>query len=253
MLQVKNLSLFRNKKLLYQNLSFTMNAGECWGVLGKNGVGKSTLLLAIANLYNEYDGEILFDSNNLQTIKKREFAQLIGLMLQKDDNIFPIKVLDYVKQGRYAYQSNQIFDKEIDTNKAILALEWAGVTHLANRNITQLSGGEMRRVAFATILVQSPKLYLLDEPVSQVDIKYQHHILNHVQTVVKQENKAALIVLHDVNLVEKYCDRVIFLFENGECHVGEKKQLMSEALLERLYDYPIERLEIDSKIVYLPK
>jgi len=249
-LETKNLCFSRGVRQLCKNFSFQVQEGDCWGILGQNGCGKSTLLLALAGLYDQYHGDVLFKAQNIKTLSRRYMAQNMALMLQQDEWNFLSSVQDFVLHGRYAFQSTWSSYSEDDIALCHFALEKMDLLAFSDREVTTLSGGESRRLEFATLLVQDAQLLLLDEPVNHLDLQYQIKLLNYVNHLIKEENKTALVILHDVNLAARFCNKILFMDGKGSVQSGVVDEMLSEENLSLLYGHQVKKINHEGRNLF---
>ncbi|WP_417597753.1 ABC transporter ATP-binding protein [Oceanospirillum sp.] len=251
-----NLTVSIGGKTLCRNWQLQLNSGEIWGILGGNGAGKTTLLHTLAGLRKADQGEILLQGRPLQKLKDRERAQQLGFLLQDDSTAFPATVLETALQGRHPHMGHFSWESSEDEAIAMAALEQVGLTDYCQRNIDQLSGGERQRLKIATLLVQQPKVWLLDEPANHLDLHHQVSLLEQLIGSVKAHSGTLLMSLHDLNLAQRFCDKLILLFPTDEKgngpEVGDKVELLTEENLQRLYQHPIRRLTTEAGPVFIP-
>ena len=242
LLDTKGLRVEIGAKKVCAGLDLTIYAGECWGVLGGNGVGKSTLLHTLAGLREAQGGEVLVDSSPMSALPRRRIAQRLGLLLQDHGDPFPATAMETALIGRHPHLRAWQFEGEEDEAIARAALAAVELKGFEARMVATLSGGERRRLGLATLLVQDPALMLLDEPANHLDLRHQIRLLRMVVQLTQSRPKAAMMVLHDPNLAARFCDRLLLLFEGGEVMVGEARTLLTEENLSRLYGHPIRRI-----------
>lgn len=233
-LQTQNLSLSIGKKSICQQLDLTLSRGEILGILGPNGSGKTTLLHALAGLYPLSAGEILLHDQPLSELPIKERAQKIGILFQDTPFPFSQTVWEYALTGRYPHLS--YFKTANDEDKQIVAqaLQILDMQDFSQRKVTELSGGEKRRLAIATLLVQTPDIYLLDEPTNHLDIRYQMDVLTHLRHLATQ-GAAIALTLHDVNLAQQFCDRVLLIKPDGDIIIGNTSSLLTTENLHAVY------------------
>ncbi len=251
-LNVNNLDLQISEKYLCRQLSLNVSTGQFWAVLGKNGVGKTTLLKAIANIHPFSQGTIKIANQSIQTIDAKILAQYIGLMQQDYEYTFPCTVQEAVLMSRYPYLSSWQFETIEDKNIAFKCLQQTHLDKLANRQVKTLSGGEKRRLHLAMLMAQSPNFFLLDEPTNHLDLATQMQFMALLSQHFKQNNKAGIMVSHDINLVMRYCDHVLFLFDEGNWLSGTTEDIMNEENLSKLLDYPIIKVKINQHYHFIP-
>ncbi len=234
-------------------LELEIKAGERWAMLGRNGVGKSTLLHTLAGLRPALAGEIALQGEPLKQLKPPQIAQRLGLLFQQQDDSFPSSVMETTLIGRHPYLKPWQWESKIDQEKALAALQQLQLEPLAERITTSLSGGERQRLAIATLLTQEPALMLLDEPTNHLDIHHQIAVLNQLQQWSQQGNRALLMTLHDINLALRYCDHAMLLLGDGEVITGTTEEVLTRANLERLYLHPLFSISGEWGQAYLPR
>ncbi|MDH5727776.1 MAG: ABC transporter ATP-binding protein [Gammaproteobacteria bacterium] len=251
-LSAQHLSLQRGDKTLCRDLSFSIEPAQCWGVIGCNGAGKTTLLHSLLGLYPLQHGQVSINQQARVSFKPKELAKQIGLLLQESEQGFPASVMDITLLGRHPHLKRWQTETEKDKQLAHAALQVVGLDDYAERSNLSLSGGEARRLAIASLLTQDPQLFLLDEPVNHLDVHQQLRILDHFKLKINEQQKSAMIVLHDINLVWRYCDYVILMFANGETRVGPVQALLNSEHLSALYQHTIKRIDSDAHTFFIP-
>ncbi|GAB6044124.1 ABC transporter ATP-binding protein [Endothiovibrio diazotrophicus] len=242
LLETKGLRVAIGGKRVCDGLDLAIRAGECWGVLGGNGVGKSTLLHTLAGLFEADGGELILEGEPLAALPRRRIARRLGLLLQDHGDPFPATVLETALIGRHPHLQPWQFEGEEEQRRAAAALAAVELEGFEGRMVATLSGGERRRLGLATLLVQDPALMLLDEPANHLDLRHQIRLLRLIARLTHSQPKAALMVLHDPNLAARFCDRLLLLFEGGETAAGPTGELLDEANLTRLYGHPVRRI-----------
>jgi iron complex transport system ATP-binding protein len=233
-------------------LELAVLPGESWAILGRNGAGKTTLLSTLAGLRAPAAGSIELDGRALAGLPARELARLRGVLAQDDNDAFPATVLETVLIGRHPHLSRWQWESADDIRIAREALAAADMTGTDARDVRTLSGGERRRVALAALLAQQPRLLLLDEPSSHLDLSHQLALLERLVSAVRAESKALLMVVHDVNLALRYCDHVLLLAD-GEALAGPAPALLTAERLSRLYRVPLRVLAGPRGDVFTPE
>lgn len=251
LLSTHKLEIRRGRRRLIQSLDLSMETGQCWGVLGMNGTGKSTLLHTLAGLHADYAGEIALEGRSIEAWTRRQIARHIGLLLQSNDEPFPATVLDTVLMGRHPYLQPWQWESARDYQLAHNVLALMDLHGFESRNIQTLSGGERRRMYIAALLMQQPRVYLLDEPINHLDLAHQHQVLRLLSELKGEAQTGLMMVLHDPNLAWRYCDHVLLLYPDGEVESGETGQLLTATSLSNLYQYPIQHMEQDNKRIFI--
>ena len=215
-------------------LDLAILPGQCWAILGRNGAGKTTLLHTLAGLRGPAAGTIELRGKPLATLARRDIARLRGLLLQDDSDAFPATVLESVLVGRHPHLSRWQWETAEDVRIAREALAAADMAGTEARDVRTLSGGERRRVALAALLAQQPRLFLLDEPSSHLDLSHQLTLLERLAAAVRLGDKSLIMVVHDVNLAVRYCDHALLLAD-GEAVAGPAQELFTAERLSAVY------------------
>lgn len=216
--------------------------GQCWAILGRNGSGKTTLLHTLAGLRAPQRGAVLLDGRPLQTHPRRHVARRLGLLPQDSHDPFPATVLETALLGRHPHSSPWGWETPEDLQLAHHALRQVGLDGWDHRDVATLSGGERRRLAFATLLTQTPELLLLDEPTNHLDPQYQIALLELLARQVRERHRTVVMVLHDMNLAARYADHCILLYGDGAVDAGPCAELLQTSQLERLYRQPLRQV-----------
>ena len=255
LLCTKELGVEISGKTVCRQLDVAINAGQRWGLLGTNGVGKTTLLHTLAGLRAPARGEIRLGDALLSALPRRTIAQKIGVLLQADDDAFPGTAMETVLSGRHPWLGQWQWEGENDRMLALAALGDVGLDGFEQRQVNTLSGGERRRLALATLFTQNPQLFLLDEPTNHLDPHHQINLLELLdQRVADTENqRASVMILHDINLATRFCDHLILLFGEGEVLCGPAEDILTVETLTRLYGHPVIAVEGPNGPVFLPK
>jgi len=230
-LTTDNLSIRINKNIICTKLNLKVEQGMCLGILGCNGSGKSTLLRTIAGLNKPKSGSININDTNINLISSKQKAKQIGILLQQNLFSFPSTVFETALVGRYSYTSFLGSYQETDIEIVIAALKYYGLSDKQNNLVSSLSGGESQRLALAIISIQNPKIYLLDEPLNNLDIKY-HKLLQ--QKFDNTSNLTSIMVLHDFRFIKNTCSHLLLL-KDGEHIFGTLDELYTLENLEWLY------------------
>jgi iron complex transport system ATP-binding protein len=224
-------------------LNLLVQPGEFWGLLGPNGIGKTTLLKSLAGLLEPAAGDVLLESRRILELPRKLLARHLGMLQQHTVYVFDASVMQTALTGRHPYLGYWEREGPDDLALARDALRAVDLEGFADRSVTGLSGGEARRLAFAALLVQDPDIMLLDEPTNHLDLRHQVHIMGMIRKRTEEGGRSGLAALHDINLAARYCSHVVMLYGDGDWCAGPSDEMLSESSLERLYHCRVERLE----------
>lgn len=214
-LTLKNLSFGYDENLVLKNISLDFPKSGFTSIVGPNGSGKSTLLKHISGVLKPSQGSVKVNGADYSNINKKEAAKLMSVVPQNTALEFDYKVMDVVMMGRYPYikrfKGETLKDREI----AIENMKYTNTYDLKDRSFNQLSGGERQRVILAQALTQSPKILLLDEPISHLDLQHQIEIMTLIKKLSMDQQLTVIAVLHDLNIAAAYSDYVVMM-KNGE-------------------------------------
>ncbi|MDY5213570.1 ABC transporter ATP-binding protein [Intestinibacter sp.] len=240
MIEVKNIYCGYDNKDIIKDLSFKVNNGENLCIVGPNGCGKSTLLKSIANII-EYKGSVKIDNKEVNTFSRVDLAKKVALMSQMSQVYFPYTVYDTVSLGRYAYSKGAFSKLSMKDRKIIIdSMKKVGIYELKDKLITELSGGQLQRVFLAKIFAQDPDIILLDEPTNHLDFKNQIDLLDNLNDWVKNNNKIVIGVLHDLNLVQYFADKILMIQDGKAVSYGRPNEVLKGKLLNDTYGMDIK-------------
>lgn len=251
LLEARGLTVEIGGKSVCREFSLALAAGECVGLLGSNGVGKTTLLHTLAGLRPPVSGEVLLDGAALARQPRRRVAQKLGLLMQQAEDSLPATVLETALIGRHPHLDFWRWESHADVAIARRALKHVGLEGLEQRVQTALSGGERRRLDIATVLVQDPQVFLLDEPAHQLDLQHQIGLLTLLKRLTAEQGRGVLMSLHDINLAARFCDRILMLFGGGEALFDATERVLTPENLSRLYHTPVAALAWGSGRVFV--
>lgn len=220
--------------------TFQARRQEIVAILGPNASGKSTLLRLAAGVIAPLSGRIEIDGVNLSDLDLRTRAQRIALVQQESELLFPLRVWEFVLQGRYPYGRRLRFESAKDSLLAGNALSQVGADALAGRWMNELSGGEKQRVILARALAQEPALLLLDEPTQHLDVGGKVELLRRLRKLADEHRYTVLVVTHELNLAAEFSNRII-LMHKGKClRVGAPTEVYDRDLLQEVFDAPLD-------------
>jgi iron complex transport system ATP-binding protein len=241
MLNVQNLSAAYDDKIVLHDFNLQVGAGEIVTISGPNGSGKSTVLRCMAGLNKPRSGKVLLDGDDIFSIENRTRASKLAILPQHSEGGGGLTVEQMVLLGRTPHLPPYAKPSRRDHEFAEEAMEQTATADFANRPFTQLSGGERQRVLLARALAQQPKVLLLDEPTSNLDLQYQYQILQLVNNLARHKKLAIVLVLHQINLAAAISDTMLLLREGGfTVASGAPDDVMTEANLAAVYDVPLK-------------
>jgi iron complex transport system ATP-binding protein len=252
MLRAESLQVRIAGRVLVSNLDLGVGRGECWGVLGRNGACKSTLLHVLAGLRRPDSGRVLFDGEPVEKMSRRDAARHVGILLQEETRDYWGSARDYAMLGRYPHQRGVFGPAPADRDVVDRALAGMDLDAIAARAYRSLSGGERQRARLAALLAQKPDCYLSDEPLQQLDLPHQVAFLDWLAGESRCRGSASLMVLHDLVFASRYCDHLLLLFGDGRCAQGSRDEMMTEENLRALYGFSLEVRNVDGEQVFLP-
>lgn len=234
-LEVKNLDAGYGQKKILSGAEFSVNAGEVLAIIGPNGAGKSTIIKTIAGFQPRLGGEVLIAGMDITKMSPLERAKLVSIVMTRQPNVEWQTVRDVVATGRYPYTGRFGKLSEDDWNKVDEAMAMLEVAGIANSYFAELSDGQRQRVMIAKSIAQEPKLLILDEPTSFLDIKYQLEFISIAKKLAKEHNIAVFMSLHELNLVKKVADNVVCLKDGRVDAYGAAGDIMNAEYIETLY------------------
>lgn len=225
---------------ILSSTSFEARRQEIVSILGPNASGKSTLLRLLAGVIGPLSGRIEIDGVNLSDFDLRTRAQRIALVQQESELLFPLRVWEFVLQGRYPYGRRLRFESDKDSLLAGNALSQVGADALAGRWMNELSGGEKQRVILARALAQEPSLLLLDEPTQHLDIGGKVELVRRLRKLADEHRYTVIVVTHELNLAADFSDRIVLLHKGKCLRVGSPAEVYDRNLLQEIFDAPLD-------------
>ena len=248
MMEVKNLN-FRYKGCpeVLKDVSFDIEPGKFLAILGNNGVGKSTLLKCFNHILKPDSGEVLLEGKNLLKLSTREVAKQVAFVSQNVPST-QMTVHDVVMLGRRPYMKWGFTEE--DHNIVHDAMHRLDVEDMRGRFLGQLSGGEKQKVMLARALAQQPKVLLLDEPTSALDIQNQYGVLKMVRDICHKDGIIAAVVIHDLNLALRFCDRFLLL-KDGQVYRHGDRTILDSTALKEVYGVDAKVVEVENRHMVL--
>lgn len=238
-LRVEELSFSVGDRAILDGVSLEVNSGEMVGVIGPNGSGKSTLLRLIYGYLPSRRGRVEVDGDELAEIPHQELARRVSAVLQFQEGALTSSVRESVMLGRSPWQGWSLVDGPEDCRRVARVLETMGLTELGERPIPELSGGERQKTLLARALVGDARLLLLDEPTNHLDLRHKLEILERV----RETGLGALLVLHDLDLASKFCDRLLLLKDGQRLAFGTPAEVLTVDLIQRGFGIEVQVID----------
>jgi iron complex transport system ATP-binding protein len=221
-----------------EGVSVALGAGQLLGIVGPNGSGKTTLLRALLGTLPLAAGEVEIAGRPVQEWAPRDLARVVGVVPQREDLLFPLRVRETVGLGRYAYLGPFAAEGEQDRRVILESLRRCDLGALADRRTDTLSSGEWQRTRIARALAQEPRVLVLDEPTAALDVRHEMEVFELVRRLV-EEGLAGLIVTHHLNLAARYADRVLLLSGGRIAGEGTPAAVLTQDVLSRVFEWPV--------------
>ena len=240
LLLAENINAGYKGRPVLKGVGFSADKGQMIGVVGPNGAGKTTLLRALTGVVSLTSGRVLLQGRDIRRWSRQLMAQHMAVVPQMGDILFDFTVWDIVSMGRLAHQSIWSGETEADRAAVEQALEAMGLADFAGRSFWELSGGEQRRVIMARALAQEPKVLLLDEPTSHLDLGHQRTVMEYGVRLAREQDIAVVAVLHDLNTAALYCDHLVILFQGRVFAQGAPEKVLDADIIESVYGVSVE-------------
>lgn len=223
MLKAINIRASYQDTVVIDDINLHVSQGEFAGIIGPNGTGKTTLLKVLSGVKKPLSGTVYLNNRDIKTMSRHEIARVMAVVPQSSFVPPLFTVEDVVGIGRYAHSKKRFTTTASDKVANNEALILTGTDRFRNRYVSELSGGERQEVLIARAIAQEPGLLLLDEPTANLDIKHQLKILTLVRKLIDEKALTALMVIHDLNLAARFCNKLILL-HNGFVHATGKAE-----------------------------
>ncbi|MBA2940406.1 heme ABC transporter ATP-binding protein [Paenibacillus sp. CGMCC 1.16610] len=235
MIKVQQLSQSFHERPVLENISFEVQHGEFFGIIGPNGSGKSTLLRLLSGIDPVKNGSVELDGRPASAYSRKELARWLAVLQQ--DALPPVgfTIREVVEMGRYPFQ-NWLGEDTVEAEQLIEAIiRKLQLEPLVERTIERLSGGERQRVALAKVMAQQPRLLMLDEPTTFLDIGYQVQMMDYIREWQRESQLTVVAVLHDLNLASQYCTRLMVIHNGELAAIGTPDEIITSKLITEVY------------------
>ena len=237
-LSVQHLSFSYGPRRILEDVTFEVAPGAFCALLGPNGSGKSTLVKAIAGVHRAKSGTVTVEGRETSSLGRRELARVVGYVPQAGDAPFDLTVREAVMLGRTPHFG--IAPRAEDRAKVEDAIARMGLGDLAERSMSELSGGQAQRALIARALAQDTRVLLLDESTSALDLRYQIETLQLVRQITREEGISALIAIHDLNHAARYCDQIVVLHGGRLVADGSPAEALRAPVLRSVFEVDVE-------------
>ncbi len=225
----------RGRPFAFDAVSFAVEAGEIFGIVGPNSAGKTSLLRLLTRVLTPARGDIRLDGRPVGALAHWELARQVAVVPQDAPRPFPFSVEQLVMMGRFPHAPRRFFETAEDAAVTRAAMAATGTLPLAALPLEELSGGERQRAMLARALAQQPRLLVLDEPTSHLDLRYQAETAELLRRLNRERGVTILLVSHDLNLAAELCDRLLLLHEGRVARVGTPAEVLEQSLLEAVF------------------
>lgn len=254
LLEIRNLEkTYDDGYQALRGVSYTLGPGQLVGLIGPNGCGKTTMMKCINRLHDPTGGDVLIDGESVLEKSPGEIATKVANVPAELRGSFGLTVFETVMLGRYPYLKNVWWEPPEDESIVMEALGKFGVLHLKDRAVGALSSGERQRVLIAKAYVQNPRLMLVDEPTSHLDMKYKLDVMEYLTAMVRKD-MTILVAEHDISLMARYCDTCIIMKKGKIVGIGDPKKVITPELIEDVYDVSASvGFDSEGELFVLPK
>ncbi len=252
-INAEKISFGYKKDLLINDFNLSIDEGEIVGIIGPNGAGKSTILKILNGYLKTEKGLVTVLDKNIADIADFERSNIIGTVPQNIFSSMPYTVREIVEMGRYSKLSKFTNLSKEDNNQINVVLKEMDIKHISQSIFNNLSGGEKQRTIIAAALAQEPKILLLDEPTSQLDMGHAVSLMKKLNQLQTNKNLSIVIVSHDIQLLANYVNRIILIHDGKTIIDGQPEDVLKNELIERIYKCEVEITKSNNKFIILPK
>ena len=243
-MDIQNLSFSysgsKNMGLIFSDISLNIEGSQLISILGPNGVGKSTFIHCLNKILAPTDGCVCINNMDIKNISVKQLSRYTGYVPYTSSDNFPLSVTDTILMGRHPHSKWGSLDEDLRIVHESMKL--IGIEDLANRNFNELSAGQHQKVMLARGLAQEPRIMFLDEPTSNLDVKYQLEITKMLRRLSREKNMLVIMISHDINIAAKYSDNIIMMHDGGIFALGKPVDVITAENIKHVYD-------VDAKVI----
>jgi len=243
MIEIRAVSFAYDEVAAVRDVTATIQSKQLVALTGPNGSGKSTLLKMLARVNAPDSGAIDFDGRSIRDWPPKEYAKRVAYLPQDPDPTFPMRALDVVVSGRAPFLSRFEWESDADYDEAAHALAMCDASELADRYLDEMSGGERKRVFLARVLAARPRLILLDEPLSSLDISHVQQFSSLLRDIVNRTEATVVYATHELNWAAAYCDRMLVMQNGALAFDAPPSELMHPDVVRRLFGFDARVVE----------
>lgn len=225
---------------ILEDVNLKVGGAQMISIIGPNGVGKSTLIYCLNKILSPTEGKVMIQGKGIDGIPIKELAKVMGFVPHATSDAFPMTVMDTVLMGRHPHSGHKITDD--DVQEAYSILKMLGMESFAMRSFDELSAGQHQKIVLARGLAQKPKILLLDEPTSNLDIKHQMDVTRILKELSVRDGITVVMISHDLNIASRYSDKIIMLYNKGVYRVGTPEEVITEDNIREVY-------KVDSQVI----
>ncbi len=248
-IKTNNIDFSYMKNPVLSNIEISIKRAEITYILGANGAGKSTLLKVLCGILDPDSGYVLYEDTDIKTIGRAALAKQIAYVSQETTFGFPFTVKEVVLLGRSPYIGRYEFERDSDFEIAKSAMEQVGITHLQDRNINNISGGERQLVSLARAIAQQPQVMVLDEPGTFLDLKHKSMIFSIIKKLCTDEGITIIVATHDISSIINTLGISILLKNGKVLYSGNSSDVLTEHNLTEVYDTDVKILRDNSSLL----
>jgi iron complex transport system ATP-binding protein len=253
MLDLRNVSFSYAGAQAVDDVTASFEAKELVALTGPNGSGKSTLLKLLARIMQPHAGEIAFDGKRLRDWSARDYAKQVAYLPQDPDPVFSMRALDVVVSGRAPFLGRFAWERDNDYDEAAHALSLCDASHLGERYLDEMSGGERKRIFLARVLAGRPRLILLDEPLSALDVSHVQQFSSLLRDIVARTGVTVIYATHDLNWAAAYSDRMLVMQRGALARDAAPDEVMQPDAIRELFGFDAESVRTGGRAWLVPR